>query len=59
VQQNYDCASGGASKVMTSSKIQMFPEDLCEINKKFSTMEIGKHKPSKSCVCYRFKPFCI
>ena len=43
--------SGSASKVMTSSKIQMVPADLCEINKQFSTMAIGKHKPSKLCVC--------
>lgn len=49
--QSYDCASGSASKVMTSSKIQMVPEGLCEINKKFFIVAIGKHKPSKLCVC--------
>jgi hypothetical protein len=36
---------------MTGSKIQMDPEDLDEINKKFSAMDTGKHKPSKLCVC--------
>jgi hypothetical protein len=51
VQHNYDCASGSASKVMTSSKIQMVHEDLCEINEKFSAVAVGKHKPSKLCVC--------
>jgi hypothetical protein len=51
VQQSYDGASGNASKVMTSSKIQMVSEDLYEINKKFSTMAIGKYKPSKLFVC--------
>jgi hypothetical protein len=51
VQQSHDCASGSASEVMTSSKIQKVPEDLCEINKKMSTVAIGKHKPSKLCVC--------
>lgn len=51
MQQSSDCASGSASKAMTSSKIQMVPEDLCEINKKFSTVAIGKHKPSKLCAC--------
>jgi hypothetical protein len=51
VQQSYDCASGGASKVTTSSKIQMVPADLGEINKKFFAVAIGKHKPSKLCVC--------
>jgi len=51
VWQSYDCASGSASGVMTGSKIQMVPEDLCEINKRFSTVAIGKHKPSKLCVC--------
>ena len=51
MQQTYDCASGSASKVMTSSKIQTVPEDLREINKKFSAVAIGKHKPSKLCIC--------
>jgi hypothetical protein len=50
VQQSNDCANGSASEVMTSSNIRMVPEDLCEINKKFSAVAIGKHKPSKLCV---------
>jgi hypothetical protein len=51
VPQSYDCAIGSAGKVTTSSKIQMTPEGLCETNKKFSTLAIGKHKPSKLRLC--------
>jgi hypothetical protein len=43
--------SGRASNVMTRTNIQMAPEDLSEINKNFSAMAIGKHKPSKLGVC--------
>lgn len=49
--QSYDCASGSASNVMTSSRIELVPEDLWEINKKFSALAIGKHKLSNLCVC--------
>jgi hypothetical protein len=43
--------SGRASNVMTMSNFQMAPEDLSEINKNFSAMDIGKHKPSKLGAC--------
>jgi hypothetical protein len=47
VQHTYECVSGRASDVMTRSNIEMAPKDLSEVNKKFSAMAIGKHKPSK------------
>jgi hypothetical protein len=40
VKQSYDCATGRAINEMTSSKIQVDPEDLCEINKRFPTVAI-------------------